>query len=83
MPRPPKPDITDDPQPRPPAEPLDDAATMQKLARVKVGEIEDGDAVQAKLERIPESKRQEASKALKSRIRRMRSFVYNGEDEGW
>jgi hypothetical protein len=79
--RPPKDDPLDDEQPRPPAEELFDETTVEKLDRLSVPEVEDAEGVEAKLERIPESKRQEAAKALKNHYTRMRAYVYGTEDD--
>jgi fructose-bisphosphate aldolase class 1 len=82
--RPPKPDPLDL-QPRPPAEELFDQTTVQKLDKLQVPEVEDPmEDIESKLEKLPEDRRKEASKALKSRFKRMRSYIYHGEeDEVW
>jgi DNA-directed RNA polymerase specialized sigma24 family protein len=72
--RPPKPDLTDDPQPRPPAEPIDDQTTLQKLDAIKADELDVPDS--GALETLPEPKR----KALKQRARRDLSYIWAGEE---
>lgn len=70
-----------DAQPRPAAEELFDQATVERLDKLQVPEVEDVEGAEAKLERIPSEKRQEASRAMKSYVRRMRRYVFDGEDD--
>jgi hypothetical protein len=72
--RPPKPDPLDDASPRPPAEPFDDEATLQKLDAINADELDVPDS--DTLEKLPEPKR----KALKQRTRRALAYIWSGED---
>jgi hypothetical protein len=77
--RPKKPDIADA-QPRPAAEELFDQTTVEKLDRLSVPEVEDAPDIETKLAKVPTERRSEAAKAMKSYVRRMRRYVFDGEE---